>query len=65
MQVLQLNNGPTDLMAAIARALDSVQGPVPWDQRIVLGCWNVSRSPKLTTPRRVTLPPTCGFYLDL
>jgi hypothetical protein len=48
MQVPQLNNDPTDLMAAIARALDSVQGPVPWDQRIVVGCWNVSRSPKLT-----------------
>ncbi|KAM0557236.1 hypothetical protein ACHAPJ_005500 [Fusarium lateritium] len=29
-------------MAAIARAIDSVQGPVPWDQRIVLGCWNAS-----------------------
>ncbi|KAM0270511.1 hypothetical protein ACHAPA_003364 [Fusarium lateritium] len=39
---IKLNNDPADLMDAIARALDSVQGPVPWDQRIVLGCWNAS-----------------------
>ncbi|KAJ4265529.1 hypothetical protein NW762_004818 [Fusarium torreyae] len=39
---IKLDDNPTDIMAAIARAIDSVQGPVPWDQRIVLGCWNAS-----------------------
>ncbi|CEI66809.1 unnamed protein product [Fusarium venenatum] len=39
---IKLNDNPADLMAAIARILDSVQGPVSWDQRIVLGCWNAS-----------------------
>ncbi|RGP59377.1 glycerophosphoryl diester phosphodiesterase [Fusarium longipes] len=39
---IKLNDNPIDLVTAIARALDSVQGPLPWDQRIVLGCWNAS-----------------------
>ncbi|KAF5026183.1 hypothetical protein F66182_1747 [Fusarium sp. NRRL 66182] len=39
---IKLDDDPAELMAAIARALDSVQGPVPWDQRVVLGCWNAS-----------------------
>ncbi|KAJ4021951.1 hypothetical protein NW752_000848 [Fusarium irregulare] len=39
---IKLNDSPADLMCAIKRALDSVNGPVPWDQRIVLGCWNAS-----------------------
>ncbi|WAO89505.1 Hypothetical protein NCS54_00689800 [Fusarium falciforme] len=39
---IKLDDDPNDLMLAIAKALDSVQGSVPWDQRIVLGCWNAS-----------------------
>ncbi|CAF3568722.1 unnamed protein product [Fusarium graminearum] len=39
---IKLNDNPAELIAAIARAFDSVQGPVSWDQRIVLGCWNAS-----------------------
>jgi phosphatidylglycerol phospholipase C len=42
MQASQLDDDPVELMAAIARDLDSVQAPVPWNQRIILGCWNVS-----------------------
>ncbi|KAI1035957.1 hypothetical protein LB505_006604 [Fusarium chuoi] len=42
MQASQLDDDPAELMAAIARALDGVQAPVPWDQRIILGCWNAS-----------------------
>jgi phosphatidylglycerol phospholipase C len=42
MQAPQLDDDPAELMAAIARDLDAVQAPVPWDQRIILGCWNVS-----------------------
>ncbi|KAF4477237.1 glycerophosphoryl diester phosphodiesterase [Fusarium agapanthi] len=38
----QLDDDPAELMAAIARDLDGVQAPVPWDQRIILGCWNAS-----------------------
>ncbi|KAF4946556.1 hypothetical protein FGADI_11091 [Fusarium gaditjirri] len=37
---IKLDDDPAELMAAIARDLDSVQAPVPWDQRIILGCWN-------------------------
>ncbi|RKL05663.1 hypothetical protein BFJ68_g10570 [Fusarium oxysporum] len=39
---IKLDDDPAELMAAIARDLDGVQGPVPWDQRIILGCWNAS-----------------------
>ncbi|KAF4999096.1 hypothetical protein FGRMN_2711 [Fusarium graminum] len=42
LEKIWLNNDPVNLMAAIAKALDSVQGPVPWNRRIVLGCWNAS-----------------------
>ncbi|EWG40091.1 glycerophosphoryl diester phosphodiesterase [Fusarium verticillioides 7600] len=42
MQAPQLDDDPAELMAAIARDLDAVQAPVPWDQRIILGCWNAS-----------------------
>ena len=47
-------------MCAIKRALDSVNGPVPWDQRIVLGCWNVSYFSRLTPTR-----PEILFNLQL
>jgi phosphatidylglycerol phospholipase C len=52
---IKLNDSPADLMCAIERALDSVNGPVPWDQRIVLGCWNVSYFLRLTPTRYETL----------
>ncbi|RBR08752.1 hypothetical protein FVER53590_02638 [Fusarium verticillioides] len=39
---IKLDDDPAELMAAIARDLDAVQAPVPWDQRIILGCWNAS-----------------------
>ncbi|KAM5382042.1 hypothetical protein ACJZ2D_002644 [Fusarium nematophilum] len=39
---IKLDDDPNDLISAIARAIDNVQGQVPWDQRIVLGCWNAS-----------------------
>ncbi|KAJ4219753.1 hypothetical protein NW760_012376 [Fusarium oxysporum] len=39
---IKLDDDPAELMAAIARDLDGVQGSVPWDQRIILGCWNAS-----------------------
>ncbi|KAF5689801.1 glycerophosphoryl diester phosphodiesterase [Fusarium denticulatum] len=39
---IKLDDDPAQLMAAIARDLDAVQAPVPWDQRIILGCWNAS-----------------------
>lgn len=39
---LQLDDDPDDLISAIAKTLEDVPGPLPWDQRVVLGCWNVS-----------------------
>ncbi|KAF4977847.1 hypothetical protein FZEAL_5690 [Fusarium zealandicum] len=39
---IKLDDDPNDLVSAISRTLDNVQGPIPWDQRIVLGCWNAS-----------------------
>ncbi|KAG5753283.1 hypothetical protein H9Q69_013094 [Fusarium xylarioides] len=39
---IKLDDDPAELMAAIARDLDAVQASVPWDQRIILGCWNAS-----------------------
>lgn len=39
---VQIDDDPEELISAIVRTLEEVQSPVPWDQRIVLGCWNVS-----------------------
>ncbi|KAF4455660.1 glycerophosphoryl diester phosphodiesterase [Fusarium austroafricanum] len=59
----KLDDDPTALMAATARALDSVQGPAPWEQRIVLGCWNVSCFPKLTPLTAFPWFPPNSFLL--
>ncbi|KAH7149557.1 PLC-like phosphodiesterase [Dactylonectria estremocensis] len=39
---IKIDDDPEELVGAIARTLEEVPGPVPWDQRIVLGCWNAS-----------------------
>lgn len=40
---LKLNNPPEQLVAAVARDLQAVSpsNSVPWDKRVVIGCWNV------------------------
>lgn len=47
---VQLDDDPDDLISAIAKTLEDVPGPLPWDQRIVLGCWNVSAIHDLVWP---------------
>ncbi|KAH7148797.1 PLC-like phosphodiesterase [Dactylonectria macrodidyma] len=39
---IKMDDDPEELVGAIARTLEEAPGPVPWDQRIVLGCWNAS-----------------------
>jgi phosphatidylglycerol phospholipase C len=39
---IKIDDDANDLLGAVARTLDDVPGTQPWDQRIVLGCWNVS-----------------------
>ncbi|KPM43082.1 hypothetical protein AK830_g3454 [Neonectria ditissima] len=39
---IKIDDNAEDLVGAIARTLKEVPGPVPWDQRIVAGCWNAS-----------------------
>ncbi|KAH6899652.1 PLC-like phosphodiesterase [Thelonectria olida] len=47
---IKINDDPEQLLGAIAKVLDDVQGLVPWNQRIVLGCWNATF---LQTARRL------------
>ncbi|KAF7542637.1 hypothetical protein G7Z17_g11398 [Cylindrodendrum hubeiense] len=39
---IKIDDDPEELIGAIVSTLEDVPGPVPWDQRIVLGCWNAS-----------------------
>lgn len=47
---IKIDDDPEELISAIVRTLEEVQSPVPWDQRIVLGCWNATF---LKTSRRL------------
>ncbi|PTB69795.1 PLC-like phosphodiesterase [Trichoderma citrinoviride] len=42
---IKIDDNPNDLLRAIACALTEVSSATPWDERIILGCWNVSFSP--------------------
>ncbi|KAK7427103.1 hypothetical protein QQZ08_006372 [Neonectria magnoliae] len=39
---IKIDDDAEDLVSAISRTLEEVSGPVPWDKRIVVGCWNAS-----------------------
>ncbi|KAF7556228.1 hypothetical protein G7046_g6373 [Stylonectria norvegica] len=45
-----IDDEAVDLISAIAKTLDDVSPSVPWDERIVLGCWNATF---LQTARRL------------
>ncbi|OAA57696.1 PLC-like phosphodiesterase, TIM beta/alpha-barrel domain protein [Cordyceps fumosorosea ARSEF 2679] len=46
---IKIDDDADKLLSSVKRVLDSVKGPVPWEQRILLGCWNV-RLPLPTPP---------------
>jgi phosphatidylglycerol phospholipase C len=39
---IKIDDEAEDLIGAIADTFEQVQGVKPWDQRVILGCWNVS-----------------------
>ncbi|KAL7942201.1 PLC-like phosphodiesterase [Trichoderma barbatum] len=39
---IKIDDKPEDLLRAIACALTEVSSATPWDERIVLGCWNAT-----------------------
>ncbi|OAQ97449.1 hypothetical protein LLEC1_01819 [Akanthomyces lecanii] len=43
-----IDDDADQLLSSMKQVLDSVKGPVPWEERILLGCWNV-RVPILHT----------------
>ncbi|KAI5462565.1 PLC-like phosphodiesterase [Mariannaea sp. PMI_226] len=47
---IKIDDDPEELLGAISRVLSEIQSPVPWDQRIILGCWNAKF---LRTARRL------------
>jgi len=39
---IKIDDPADDLMSAVAQTLEDVPGVRPWDERIVLGCWNAT-----------------------
>ncbi|KAJ2966939.1 hypothetical protein NQ176_g9909 [Zarea fungicola] len=58
---IKIDDNAEKLLSAMSKVLGSVQGPVPWEQRILLGCWNYGdKATFITTARRIlpTFPLT-------
>ncbi|KAK6217592.1 glycerophosphoryl diester phosphodiesterase [Colletotrichum tabaci] len=54
---IKTDDPPVELLERVAEVLASTPGPVPWEERIVLGCWN---QPYITHVRSIlpTYPVT-------
>ncbi|KAK2019197.1 glycerophosphoryl diester phosphodiesterase [Colletotrichum eremochloae] len=37
---IKTDDPPAELLSHVAKVLESTPGPVPWEKRIVFGCWN-------------------------
>ena len=57
--ILQIDDDADQLLSSMRQVLDSVKGPVPWEERILLGCWNV-RIP----PLRIKNLPFCVLIYE-
>ena len=55
------------LVGALVKVLDDVKGVRPWEQRLVLACWNVNTYPPFPpsppTPRRTI--SRVGLYISM
>ncbi|TQV94008.1 glycerophosphoryl diester phosphodiesterase [Cordyceps javanica] len=47
---IKIDDDADQLLSSIKHVLDAVKGPVPWEQRILLGCWNATY---ITAARRI------------
>ncbi|KAJ4155620.1 hypothetical protein LMH87_000856 [Akanthomyces muscarius] len=47
---IKIDDDADQLLSSMRQVLDSVKGPVPWEERILLGCWNATY---ITTARRL------------
>ncbi|KDN68633.1 putative glycerophosphoryl diester phosphodiesterase [Colletotrichum sublineola] len=43
---IKTDDPPAELLSHVAKVLESTPGPVPWEKRIVFGCWNANKTPK-------------------
>ncbi|KAJ6783380.1 hypothetical protein PWT90_06771 [Aphanocladium album] len=47
---IKIDDDADELLTSIKKVLHTVQSPVPWEQRILLGCWNATY---ITAARRI------------
>lgn len=57
----QVDDPAIDLMGAIAKVLAKAPASRPWDERVVLGCWNVRIPPKPYPSKDIPTYKTPGY----